>query len=59
MKVLHCREIGFGCDGEIRAKDEGEVLSQAAEHAQTVHSFTITPEVADQARQLIHEEKAP
>ena len=56
MKVLVCRELGFDCDGEIRAEDEGEILRQAAEHAQKVHQFAITPEVAEQARQLIHEE---
>ena len=56
MKLLRCRELGFDCDQEIRAEDEGEILRQAAEHAQSVHHFTVTPEVAEQAKQLIREE---
>jgi predicted small metal-binding protein len=56
MKLLRCRELGFDCDGEIRAEDGGEILRQAAEHAQSVHHVTITPEMAEQARQLIREE---
>jgi predicted small metal-binding protein len=56
MKTLHCREVGFDCDGIIRANTEEEVLSQAAEHALTVHNFTVTPEVAEQVKSLIKEE---
>jgi len=38
-KILHCRDIGFDCEGVIRADTEEEVLQQAAEHARTVHNL--------------------
>lgn len=56
MKLLYCREVGFDCDHEIRAESEAEVLQQAAEHAQTVHQVTVTPELAEQVKMLITEE---
>lgn len=40
MKELHCREVGFDCEGVIRAETEEEVLRQAAEHARTEHGLT-------------------
>ena len=56
MKSLRCRDIGFDCKHEIRAEDENEILQQAAEHAQTVHNVTVTPEMAEQVKKLIREE---
>ena len=55
MKLLRCRDIGFDCDHEIQAESEAEVLQQAAEHAQTVHQVTVTPELAKQVKTLITE----
>jgi predicted small metal-binding protein len=57
MKLLRCREVGFDCDHVIRAESEAEILQQAAEHAQTVHQVTVTPEVAEQVKTLIKEEQ--
>ncbi len=56
MKVLHCRELGFDCEAVVRAESEVEILRQAAEHAQAVHQFAVTPEVAEMAKGLIKEE---
>ena len=56
MKVLHCRDVGFDCDGVIRAQSEEEVLRQVAEHAQTQHGVQVTPELATQVRSKIREE---
>ena len=56
MKVLRCRDVGFDCDGVIRAQSEEEVLRQAAEHAQTQHGVKVTPELAAQVRNHIHDE---
>jgi predicted small metal-binding protein len=56
MKTLRCRDVGFDCDHEIRADTEEGVLQQAAEHAQSVHGVTVTPEVAAQVQALIREE---
>ena len=57
MKVLRCRDVGFDCDAVVRAESDEQVLTQAAEHAQTVHGLTeITPEVVETVRAAIREE---
>lgn len=40
MKELRCREVGFDCEGVIRAESEDEVLRQAADHASKEHGLT-------------------
>ncbi|RYG40330.1 MAG: DUF1059 domain-containing protein [Chitinophagaceae bacterium] len=57
MKTLHCSDAGFDCKGVIKANTEEEVLQQAAQHAQQVHHVTVTPELAQQLKTLIREEK--
>lgn len=57
MKTLHCRDAGFDCNGVVKAATEAEVLQQAAEHAQSVHQVTVTPEMAEQIRTLIRDEE--
>ncbi len=57
MKVLHCRDVGFDCDGVLRAETEQEILKQAAEHAQKAHNLKeITPEVVEKVRAAIRDE---
>ena len=56
-KVLRCNDVGFECDGVIRAETEEEVLKQAAEHARTVHNLQeITDEVVQKVRAAIQDE---
>ena len=56
-KVLHCTDVGFDCDGVIKAQTEKEVLTMAAEHARQVHGVTeITPEIANKIKAAIKEE---
>ena len=56
-KVLRCRDVGFDCEGVIRAESDEEVMRQAAEHARSVHGMdAITPEVAEQIRAQIRDE---
>ncbi len=56
-KVLHCRDVGFDCDGVIRAETEEEILKKAAEHAQTAHNLKeITEEVVEKVRAAIRDE---
>ena len=57
-KVIRCRDVGFDCDGVIRAETEDEAMRQAAEHARTVHGVEVTPEVAEQVRAVMHDEPA-
>ncbi|MBV8390110.1 MAG: DUF1059 domain-containing protein [Mucilaginibacter sp.] len=56
MKTLHCADAGFDCAAVIHAETEEEVLTQAAEHAKTVHGLSVTPELAEQIKGLIKEE---
>ena len=56
MKVLHCRDAGFDCEGIIRANTEGEVLEQAAQHALIVHGVSVTPELAEKLKALVKDE---
>jgi predicted small metal-binding protein len=56
-KVIHCRDVGFDCDGVIRARTEEEALQMAAVHAKTVHGLTnISPEVLDKIKSVMVEE---
>ncbi len=57
MKTLHCSDVGFDCKAVVQATTEDEVLQQAAAHAQKVHGVTVTPELAQQLKTLIKDEK--
>lgn len=55
MKELRCREVGFDCEGVVRAETEEAVLRQAAEHAKTVHGMTqLDDATVRQIRSKIH-----
>jgi predicted small metal-binding protein len=56
MKVVRCREVGFDCEGVVRAESEEEVLRQVAEHARTVHNVEVTPDLAKEVKALIKDE---
>lgn len=56
-KILRCRDVGFDCNGVIKAQTEKEVLSMAAEHARNVHGVKeITPEIVTKIKAAIREE---
>ena len=56
-KVVRCRDIGFDCDGVVRAETEEEVLQQVAAHAKAVHDIeTVPEEVIEKVRQVMHDE---
>lgn len=58
-KVIHCRDVGFDCDGVIRAETEEEALQQAAAHAKTAHGLKeVTPEVVAKVRSVMRDEPA-
>ena len=59
MKTLRCADAGFDCKAVIQAETDEEVLTQAAEHALTVHGTIVTPEMANQIKGLIKEESEP
>ena len=37
---LNCRDVGFDCDAQINAETEDEVMTQAADHARSVHGMS-------------------
>jgi predicted small metal-binding protein len=56
-KVIHCRDIGFDCEGIVRADSEEEVIAMAVEHAAAVHGVTeVTPEIAEAVQNAIRDE---
>lgn len=56
-KMVKCRDIGFDCDGVIRADTADEALTQAAAHAQSVHGLeVVTPEVVEAVKAAIRDE---
>ncbi len=56
-KVVRCRDVGFDCDGVVKAETEEEVLAQVAAHAKDVHNLeTVTPEVVEKVRLVMYEE---
>ena len=58
-KVIHCRDVGFDCDGVIRAETEEEALKMVAEHAKTAHGLEeVTPAVVEQVKAVMRDEPA-
>jgi predicted small metal-binding protein len=56
-KVVRCRDVGFDCDGVVRAETEEEVLKQVAAHAKAVHNVeTVPPEVVEKVRKVMRDE---
>ena len=39
-KQLNCADVGFECGAQINADTEEEVMTQAAEHAKSVHNMS-------------------
>jgi len=42
-KVVRCRDVGFDCDGAVRAETEEEALKKVVAHAKTVHNIDAVP----------------
>lgn len=56
-KVIYCKDVGFDCDGVIRAETEAELLKMVAEHADEVHNLKeISEEVLAKVRAAIRDE---
>ena len=56
-KVVRCRDVGFDCDGVVRAETEEEALNQVASHAKIVHNLeTVTEEIVAKVRQVMRDE---
>lgn len=56
-KVIRCRDVGFDCEGVIKAETEKEALTLAADHAKTVHGVReITPEIVQKIKSVMRDE---
>ena len=56
-KVVRCRDVGFDCNGVVRAETEQEVLTQVAAHAKEVHGIdSVPPDVVQKVREVMREE---
>lgn len=56
--VVRCRDVGFDCEGVVKADSEEELLAVVAEHAQTVHDVKeITPELVAKVKSVVRQEK--
>lgn len=56
-KVVHCRDVGFDCDGVVRAETEEEALKKVAEHAKSVHNMEeVTEKVVEKVRKVMRDE---
>jgi predicted small metal-binding protein len=55
-KVVRCRDVGFDCDGVVRAETEEEVLKLVAAHARNVHNLNaVSEEVVAKVRQVMRD----
>lgn len=56
-KVVHCRDLGFDCEGVVRAESAEEALQLVAQHAKEVHGMEEVPaEVVEKVYQVMQEE---
>jgi predicted small metal-binding protein len=56
--VVNCRDVGFDCEGVVRAESQDELLQQVASHAQSVHGLTeISDEIVAKVKSVIHKEE--
>lgn len=59
-KVVHCRDVGFDCDGIVRAETEEEVMKHVALHARDHHGVAeVTPEIERKVKSVMREDPGP
>ena len=55
-KVIYCKDVGFDCEGVVRANSDQEVMQLAAEHAKSVHGVTeLTSEMVEKVKSVIRD----
>ena len=56
--VVHCRDVGFDCNGIVRADTEEDLLQQVAEHAKSTHGLAVvTEEIVEKVKSVIRVEE--
>jgi predicted small metal-binding protein len=53
-KVVNCRDLGFDCEGVVRAETDEEALEMVAQHANEVHGMQdVPPEVVQKVYEVM------
>jgi predicted small metal-binding protein len=56
-KVVNCRDLGFDCEGVVRAETDEKALEMVAQHAKEVHGMQdVPPEVVEKVYEVMQEE---
>ena len=56
-KVVKCRDVGFDCEGVVKAETEEQVLQMVAQHAKEAHNVQeVTPEIVAKVKEVMTEE---
>jgi predicted small metal-binding protein len=56
-KVVKCRDVGFDCDGVIKAETQEEALQLVAEHAKSTHNMEeVNQEVVEKVLSVMQDE---
>lgn len=56
-KTVRCRDLGFDCDGVVRAPTEQDALQEVADHARQVHGVDpVPPQVVQRVREVMRDE---
>jgi predicted small metal-binding protein len=55
-KVINCKDVGFDCEGVVRAETAEEALQMAAAHAKEVHGIQeITADIVEKVKAVMRE----
>ena len=55
---VHCRDVGFDCDGVVQAATEDELLQQVAQHAKSEHGLEeVTEAVVEKVKSVIRRDE--
>ena len=53
-KVVNCKDLGFDCEGVVRADTEEEAIQMVAQHAKDVHGMDeVPPEVVAKVKEVM------
>ncbi|MCO5182459.1 MAG: DUF1059 domain-containing protein [Anaerolineae bacterium] len=56
--VVHCRDVGFDCDGVVKADSEQELLQLVAAHAAEAHGLQeVTDDVVLKVKSVVREDE--
>ena len=56
MQKVHCRDIGYDCEGVVQAETIDELLAKVAQHAKEAHGLEeVTEVVVAKVKSVIRE----